>query len=335
MSFTRKLQVTLGMLFMLATASAGSVSAQARASADSLRTTAATQAESTTAAENDSAQKLSGVVVELIAPVKNGEIKPDVSNSNTVVTPNSELPAAAAPAKMDAAKSTQSKPDDDKWQFIFSPYFWMAGLHGSTGGPNRTVQVDESFGDIFKSLKFAFMGVFEANKGRLAVQTDVEYVSLEDEKATPGPLFSNATANIKTFVFTPEVGYRFYNEPEKGSFVEVLGGTRIWHLSSDLTFGAGVLPAFEIKNSRTWVDAVAGLRGKAALSEKFFLMGRFDLGGGGSKFTYQLFGGLGYNINKKIALVGGYRALDVNYDRDNFVYNTNQRGPIVGVGFKF
>jgi len=210
----------------------------------------------------------------------------------------------------------------------------MAGLHGTTGGPNRTVQVDESFGDIFKSLKFAFMGVFEANKGKLAVQSDFEYVSLEDEKATPGPLFSNANAKIKTVVFTPEMGYRFYNHPEKGSFVEVLGGARIWHISSDLTFGAGVLPAVEIKNSRSWVDGVVGRRGKAALSEKVFVMGRFDLGGGGSKFTYQLLGGVGYNINKKIALVGGYRALDVNYDRNNFVYNTNQRGPILGVGFR-
>jgi opacity protein-like surface antigen len=59
------------------------------------------------------------------------------------------------------------------------------------------------------------------------------------------------------------------------------------------------------------------------------------VGGGGSKFTYQLFGGLGYSINEKIALVGGYRALDVNYDKNNFLYDTNQRGPIMGIGFKF
>ena len=74
---------------------------------------------------------------------------------------------------------------------------------------------------------------------------------------------------------------------------------------------------------------------KRLCQRKYFFMGRFDVGGGGSKFTYQLFGGLGYNINKKIALVGGYRVLDVNYDRNNFVYDTNQRGPILGVGFKF
>jgi len=43
-----------------------------------------------------------------------------------------------------------------------------------------------------------------------------------------------------------------------------------------------------------------------------FFMDRFDLGGRGSKFTYQLFGGLGNNLNKKVALVFGYRDLDVN-----------------------
>jgi opacity protein-like surface antigen len=85
------------------------------------------------------------------------------------------------------------------------------------------------------------------------------------------------------------------------------------------------------------LDAVVGLRSIVALSKskKIFFIGRFDVGGGGSKFTYQLFGGLGYDINKTIALVGGYRALDVKYDKNNFLYDTNQRGPIVGIGFKF
>jgi hypothetical protein len=167
------------------------------------------------------------------------------------------------------------------------------------------------------------------------MQTDVEFVSLGDDKATPGPLFSSADAKIKTFVFTPEVGYKIYNDPDKGNFVQLLGGTRIWHISSDVTFNAVILPAAQINLSRSWVDGVIGLRGKAALSEKVFFMGRFDVGGGGSKFTYQVFGGLGYNINEKIALVGGYRALDVNYDKNNFLYDTNQRGPILGIGFKF
>ena len=77
-------------------------------------------------------------------------------------------------------------------------------------------------------------------------------------------------------------------------------------MKTDLQFVAGILPAARIEASRSWVDAVGGLRGKMALSEKLFLTGKFDLGGGGSKFTWQVFGGGGYNINPKFALTFGY-----------------------------
>jgi opacity protein-like surface antigen len=131
------------------------------------------------------------------------------------------------------------------------------------------------------------------------------------------------------------VGYRVFANPEKGQSIDVLGGIRVWHVSTELDFGAGILPATQIQGSRNWVDGIAGLRGRAALSKKIFVTGKFDLGGGGSNFTWQLFAGAGYNVNPKIALIFGYRVLDVDYDKNNFVYDMNQRGPIVGLGFKF
>lgn len=325
MSLSEKQRTVLGLAFILATAGAIGVNAQTPAVAESSPATVAANASTPTDPEKTDVAKPTLATSEKRGSDQTSEIHSD----------NSTTDALGTTRTTGTTRTNSPSAADDKWQFVFSPYFWMAGLHGTTGGPNRTVQVDESFADIFGSLKFAFMGVFEAHKNKWAIQTDVEFVSLEDDKATPGPLFSSANAKIKTFVFTPEVGYRIYDDPDKGSFVQVLGGTRIWHISTDLNFGAGVLPAVEIKGSRSWVDGVVGLRGKAALSEKFFVMGRFDVGGGGSKFTYQVFGGLGYNVNKKIALVGGYRALDVNYDKNNFLYDTNQRGLIMGIGFKF
>ena len=234
-----------------------------------------------------------------------------------------------------AVSASPQSVSSEKWQFQFSPYFWLASLHGTGGVGNRTVQVDESFSDIFHSLDFALMGVFEARKGKLIVLTDMEYVAISDDKATPGPLFSNVNAKFKTFIFDPEVGYRVFDNPAKGQSIDVLGGIRVWHVSTDLDFGAGILPATQIQGSRNWVDGVVGLRGKMALSPKLFATGKFDLGGGGSKFTWQIFAGGGYNINQKIALIGGYRVLDVNYNKNNFVYDMNQRGPIMGLGFKF
>ena len=319
MSLNRKLV----QVFVLAIAGAVSVTAQTQAVADSSPSTVATSAVATSDPKKSEVAKPSNVTSEKSSSDQTSGISDRQSPTEAVRNTPTDMTAVPQPTP------------EGEWQFVFSPYFWMAGLQGTTGGPNRTVSIDENFGDIFDSLKFAFMGVFEAHKNNWAIQTDVEYVSIENEKATPGPLFSSATAKIKSFVFTPEVGYRIYKSEDKNSFIQVLGGTRIWRISSDLSFNAGLLPAVQIKTSRSWVDGVVGLRGKAALSEKFFFMGRFDVGGGGSKFTYQLFGGLGYNLNKKVALVGGYRALNVNYDRDNFLYDMSQRGPIMGIGFRF
>jgi opacity protein-like surface antigen len=321
MSFIQKLQVSLGLIFILTSAGAISVYAQGQTGSE-------TSPVATNAAPTDTPKK-----AEVVKPSTTSDNPDNFGTTATGKTPAEKTPTDKTESSSEAPTGAQSAPTE-KWRFVFSPYFWMAGLHGPVGTPNRSVQVDERFSDIFDSLKFAFMGVFEARKGKWGMQTDFEYVSLEDEKATPGPLFKNAKVKIKTTVFTPEVAYRLYDNG-KGSFVQVLGGTRIWHISSDISFGAGVLPATESDSSRNWVDGVVGLRGKAALSEKVFVMGRFDVGGGGSKFTYQLFGGLGYNLNKSIALVFGYRDLDVNYNKNNFRYDTSQRGPIMGLGFRF
>ena len=337
MPLLKKLQIGLGLTFILAIACVTNAAAQTQGVADSSKPVVATNPESN--------------------PKKSEVVTPSISTSENSSDPLSAKSRDADGSKKDAVVKdavvkdavvkdavvkgptaptapSQTTPED-KWNFVFSPYFWMAGLHGTAGVGNRTTQVEESFSDIFHSLKFALMGTFEARKNNIVVLTDLEYVSIEDDRATPGPLFSNATARFKTFIFDPEVGYSVWNNSERGASLDVLGGVRVWHVSSELNFGAGILPAQQLEGSRNWVDGIAAVRGKAAISKKAFVTAKADLGGGGSKFTYQLFGGAGYNVTPKIALIGGYRVLDVNYAKNNFIYNMNQRGPILGVGFKF
>ena len=309
MSYIPKLGIVVSVALVLASIGAISIHAQTQVE-NSLTVAAATPASTDAPKATDS--KKSGGTAKVDGP-------PSVPAVTT--TTSSETPV---PQTVDA----------DKWQFQFSPYFWLAGLHGVGGVGNRTTRVDESFSDVFDALNFAFMGTFEARKGKFISLTDLEYVSVSDDKATPGPLFSSVDAGFKTFIFDQEVGYRVLDNSE-GATLDVLGGARVWRVKTDFEFGAGILPATRIEASRSWVDAVGGLRGKMALSEKLFLTGKFDLGGGGSQFTWQVFAGGGYNINPKIALIFGYRVLDVDYDKNNFVYDMNQRGPIVGLGFRF
>ena len=318
MSPFHKLSIRLGLLVILTMSGAITVAAQNHAIADNSAASEPTKAEVAKPALVDSVK---------CAPSKDG--------------PSGAEQVEAGPCRdLSARKSSEAGPASlssrtDGWRFAVAPYFWLAGLHGTTGTPNRNVQFSEDFSDVFGSLKFALMGVFEARKNRFVIGTDLEYVSLEDDKATPGPLFSSVNAKIKTFIFNPQVGYRVFDDPENGHFVEAYTGVRIWRLSTDFTFGPGILPATQVDGSRSWADFVGGLGGKAVLSERVFLTGKFDLGGGGSKFTYRIFGGLGYQLTNRIPLAFGYRVMDVDYNKDNFVYDTNQRGPIVGMGFRF
>ena len=263
--------------------------------------------------------------------------------------------AAGEPAKVDSLANVigPTKPSDDmktktsaksdavpppasadQWHFQFTPYLWIAGVIGRGGIGTLSVNIDSGLADDNVHLNFGFMGTFEARRNKLSVVTDLQYSNLGTERPTPGPLFSNASADFKTFIIDSEVGYRIVAELEKGRFVDVLGGVRYWHLRADLNFDPGLLSARSATGSRDWADGVIGIRGRAALSKKVFVLGKADIGGGGSKFTYQLFGGVGIGVGKRTSLIGGYRNLHVNYDKDNFLFDASLAGPILGVSFR-
>jgi hypothetical protein len=252
----------------------------------------------------------------------------------------SETTDGASNSSKDTTASTTAKPkpqgpDQDKWEFQITPYIWIAGISGRAGIGALTADVDAGITDDDVDLNFGFMGTFEARKNRLVILTDLQYSDLGTDRATPGPLFTSANADFQTFVLDPEIGYRVAQNPEKGRFLDVLGGIRYWHLRTNLDFTPGIAPAVSATASKQWVDAVGGLRGRMHLTPKLFLTGKLDLGGGGSEFTYQLFGGVGIVVSPKAALFVGYRHLDVNYNRDGFLFDTALAGPILGVGFRF
>jgi hypothetical protein len=129
------------------------------------------------------------------------------------------------------------------------------------------------------------------------------------------------------------VGYNLARR--EGATLDVVGGIRYWHLSMELDFSPGALPGAEASGSRNWVDAVVGLQGKAHLSPRWFVVGKGDFGGGGSNFTYQLFGGVGAQICKSVSFIVGYRDLDVDYDRNGFTFDMALKGMVIGAGIKF
>ena len=234
----------------------------------------------------------------------------------------------------DEAKTPQGG-SGSKWEFSVAPYAFFAALDGRVGVVGQTAQVDASFSDIFRNLDFAAMGTFEARKGKWAIVTDAMYMSLSGKKVTPSPFFGDIDVEVKEIVVDPVVAYRVL-KLEK-AHIDLLGGARFWHVKSHLTFQPRILPLVDVEGSKNWVDPIVGARGVASISPRVFLFGRFDMGGFGvnSDFTGQAFGGLGYQLKPRVALLGGYRYLRVDYVNEGFIFKTAMSGIMAGAKFNF
>jgi hypothetical protein len=232
-----------------------------------------------------------------------------------------------------SAQPTAPQTPPESWQFRFVPYLWGSGINGEVGIGARTADVDASFGNILSHLHLAAMGLADAQRGRLVAMTDVFYTDLRGQSATPGPLFSSVRPEQRMFVLTPEGGYRAWETLD--GWIDVVGGIRLWRLRTELEFQSGLLPGINVQGSRTWVDAIAGVRAKKAISNEWWASAYGDLGAGGSDFTYQIIGTLGFDFSEHYALSFGYRVLSVEYDKNNFLMDTAMKGPLVGFTIKF
>ena len=126
----------------------------------------------------------------------------------------------------------------------------------------------------------------------------------------------------------PEVGYTLLARPWGG--VDGLIGARYWNLGVDLN-----LPPQGISADRNWVDGTAGANLRYQPGGKWRLVGKADIGAGGSDLIWQLYGGAGYELGRCCSLVAAWRYLDVDYDQQDLVYDVKLSGPTFGVTLRF
>jgi hypothetical protein len=221
--------------------------------------------------------------------------------------------------------------NDDGWHFGVTPYLWFASANGTIGALGREASVNASFGDIFSKFNIGLMGVFEARKKRLILNTDFMWLKLSDDSALPINEIGVQSIKAKAtqVILTPKVAYRVVDQQK----VKVDGtlGVRYWHLSNDLTLQPQI--ANGISDSANWVDVVAGARIQVPLSHKALVTVLGDAGAGGANSDYQVAGLFGYKFKEKFVFQGGWRYLSVNYrpSGNSFIYDMGMNGPIIGV----
>ncbi|MBW1860060.1 MAG: hypothetical protein JRI70_08310 [Deltaproteobacteria bacterium] len=212
-----------------------------------------------------------------------------------------------------------------KWDFQIAPYVWLAGLEGKTatlpGFPPADIDVD-FFDDVLGNINGALMLVGEARKGCFGIVMDVAYTDIEFEESTPGPFFSFIKSSTKTWIVSAAGLYRLVEQER--AFLDAIGGIRYWSVDSELSLGAGLLRPRKVSNKEDWVDPIIGLKGLTPIGEsKFFVSGAFALGGFtvGSDLMWDVWANLGYQWTKGFSTTLGYRYLDVDYEKDGFLYD--------------
>lgn len=223
---------------------------------------------------------------------------------------------------------------DEGWRFIVAPYIWGAGINGEAGANGVTSDVDISFSDIVDNLDFAFMGQFEARKGKFGFVVSPVYMDLQSKDKGPAGLLaakvdlqSTIVDSFATWAVTPEI--------------DLLFGARFTQLDAKLKLSTP-LTTVSGSASRNWTDAIMGFRFDHRLNDRWSISGRADIGGGPageSDLTWNANAQIGYSFSAGAMAFAGYRYLDYDYkDGDGssrFTFNAHVYGPTIGFAWMF
>jgi hypothetical protein len=223
--------------------------------------------------------------------------------------------ACAAALLVVIAPKRASTQVQNKWSLDATPYLWALGIKGRTGLQDKTAHVDISFRELLDHLKGFAIVSFEGHYARWALGLDVNYLKVQDTFAAPDPPFTDATHRARQSMV--EIGSRYRVLNAQRVRLDLVAGGRWWSLGNKLTLSSGAQPGTELELNKDWVDPFVGARSFIDLSPRVLLEVYGDVGGFGasSKFSWQAIGAIGYKVGSRWMLRGGYRQVDVNYNR--------------------
>lgn len=255
--------------------------------------------------------------------------------------------AAAGPAAAQSASASGG------WQFEAAIYGWFPAIGGTTafppngGGPS----VDVSMGDVIDALKFAFMGSLQARHGAWGLWTDLVYADFGDSKQgsrdfsiggqrPPVGVSADLGLDLKSWIWTLAGTFSLKSDAEGNT--DLLFGTRMLDLSNTLNWSfSAAVPLYPGRSGggeatlTNW-DAVVGLKGRTRLGQgsPWFVPYYADVGGGESKLTWQVQGGIGYEFDWG-SVIATWRYLDYEFKSSSKIQTLGMNGPTIGVSFRF
>ena len=222
------------------------------------------------------------------------------------------------------------------WSFAISPYAWTPGITSSVETARGTVEVDKSIGDVLSDLDLAFMGAFEARNGRWSLIADLFYSELSASRTSPlGVLFSGVRIETEAQALSGYAGYRVHEDDWVA--VDLMAGFRVNSVDINVSLSPGLLQGQSFGASETWVDPLVGGRVRFAITDHWFATALVDVGGfkAGSDLTWLAFASLGYQIDERWSIQGGWRHVSIDKSIDGRDVEIDFSGPLLGFTVRF
>jgi len=252
------------------------------------------------------------------------------------------------------------------WSFNIAPYIWLPTINANLSydlppalGGRLPTDVSSGPGDYISKLHFAAAFAADAKYDRFSLLTDYMYMygatgstnikSLDFFGLPSRPISRSlqvvTSTTLKATLWTLAGGYTVV-EGDWGNF-DVLAGVRFLGVNpstnynlaltvvgprgNGATFGGGG----GISGSANVWNGLAGFRGRLRLPvEGLFIPYYFDIGSGGSKLTWQIASGLGYQTGwAGVSLL--YRYLSFEQGSSSVVRHLSLGGPMLMVNFSF
>jgi opacity protein-like surface antigen len=227
----------------------------------------------------------------------------------------------------------------DVWSIDLVPYLWLASYDGAFGLPNLPADVPPTHTDAtspFTShLSAAAMMTAQVRYHEAGFFLDGAWIQIRASGDSASSLYSGTEIKSDIGYITLALTYRL---PPVGNLqTDLLAGARTWHISNEIEFQPGLAQGFTADGSVTWSDPLVGTKLRYNLTKHWFGTFLGDVGGFGvgSKISWSVFGGIGYQFASWFSATLGYRYLHEDYDKDGFLMNVNVQGFLVGLGFRF
>ncbi|HEY2046505.1 MAG TPA: hypothetical protein VGG93_07990 [Candidatus Udaeobacter sp.] len=247
---------------------------------------------------------------------------------------------------------------------------WMAGVSGNSGVKGVVTSPDVSFDQILTHLTHVPLTLsVDVRYQRWEFFGDGLYMEVGASASLPGLLFTNANIHLKSGLGEGFVGYRVINCDK--ATLSFFAGARYSYQGGDLSISnngdarlvilrrlLGIRNRLDFSDSTDWVDPVIGARGKVKIWRATSLYAEADVGGfdanSGSAFeiqregrtiarepvdssdwSYQVQGGLEFQISRWFWAQVGWRYLKYDYRQEGFTNKTALNGPQVMGGINF